>query len=170
MSWARKISRARALSFAEWRVLVRAIALLWTTAALLRWRSLPQMLAWIEPKSNARTNAKTNANTNESSQRSSHSPNGTTLPAARISELVAAATNLLMPAGSCLPKALVTYRILRQHGFDSSVVIGTNQPGLRHETFQAHAWVELSNGSSKKSFGERGATEYEPLVRFKKSA
>jgi hypothetical protein len=156
---ASKIRKARALNAQQWLVLIRATALLWRAAWLLRTRPLPQALSRMEAKSSA-------------------SPALTCFTAAEVSELVAIATRVAMPDGSCLPQALVTCRLLKQAGHRANLVIGARKPGVPSGgtadspplRFSAHAWVELAAPVSQEGVIAFNRGEHAELVKFSKTA
>jgi len=146
-----KLRRARRLTIAEWRLLLKAVWLLWGAAILTRHRTLREVLAW--------------ANCEVSPGNTS---GGRRMDSRKTSELVAAATRLVLPGGSCLPQALVTCRLLRLSGVQASLVIGakTNESGLAQRAlFSAHAWVQLSDSSNSTPI-EFYRGEHQPLVKF----
>jgi len=53
---------------------------------------------------------------------------------------VGAAARVTIPPATCLPRALVLCRLLRESGLPAEVRIGVRRAD---ETLQAHAWVEL---------------------------
>jgi hypothetical protein len=70
--------------------------------------------------------------------------------------------SLLGPSGPirCLPRALVLYRLLREHGVEAELVIGVQPDSTSHE---AHAWVEVDGKDVGPRPGRMGRGE---LVRY----
>lgn len=145
-----KIRRARSLTFQEWSLLLQATGLLWRAAWLVRRRSMSQLVAWTDRGSRSVI------------AHLSSDPRA-------IADIVGAATRLLMPAGSCLPRSLVTCRLLKQAGHRASLVIGA-RASENQQPFAAHAWVQVARHSAKEPPLEFNRGEYEELVKLSKTA
>lgn len=151
-----KLRRARSLRAAEWRLLLRATPLLWRAAWLLRRQGVALALQWADQVSPAIAGVR------------DFTPQ-------QISDLVAAATRLALPAGSCLPQSLVTCRLLTLAGYRASLVIGAKSstavvPATVVGGFSAHAWVETAGGAVHAQPLEFNRGDHEVLVKFSKSA
>jgi len=106
----------RSLSPADWPVLARAVVLLAAVSVAIRTRSFGAVHRWAH---GARATAPGRC------------------PAC-LSRVVNVAATWLGGRPTCLARALVLTRLLRQNGREARVVIGVSRRG----GFAAHAWVE----------------------------
>lgn len=127
--------------------------LLWRARWLVSRRSISEMLNWIEEAAPVH-------------------PPASGMESQEVSDLVAAATRLAMPAGSCLPQALVTCRLLRQQGHRASLVIGTRTgtPSAGSGPVAAHAWVRIASPERSGVWREFHRGDHEELVELSKTA
>jgi len=129
-----RLRRALALTFPEWQVLVAALVLLPWVSLRLRFTGL------------SRAAGKSGPGTARSAP-----------PGPRIAQLVVAAARL--GGYTCLPRALVVQRILRDRGFAPELRIGVRKAG---GALDAHAWVEL-DGQALMETPDRDYVAFEPL-------
>ena len=98
--------KARQLSAAEWVVLAKAALLLLAAMAAIRLLPAGRVLAWAQ-RGKPRLRI----------------ANGT-IPPGRLAGLVEAAAARLRPRPTCLVKALVLCRLMRERGFRAELVVG----------------------------------------------
>lgn len=76
----------------------------------------------------------------------------------RATELVDAAYRRHLVSGSCMPRALVGYALLRHSGHSVRFVIGVNN----ERDLRAHAWIEPSDRPAETV--SAGDLDFEPLM------
>ena len=144
-----KLRKIRELSWLERWILVRAAVLLVVAEAGLRLLPLQSLLKWI-PEGEARK------------------PLASSPDPERIAWLVDVAARHSLLRGrlrpTCLRKSLVLCALLRNHGVDARLVIGTNVSRNfgPQENFRAHSWVIAE--AKVLLAGER--TQYVELAAF----
>lgn len=126
----RKITRIRATTSGEWRLLLEAALILTLVRLGLRLLSFQKVRGFL---AHCRADARPAAA-------------ATSTPAVEVTRRVLWAVNAASrPVGTtCLPRALATHTLLARRGLASELRIGvTRSPG---SPLEAHAWVENENG------------------------
>jgi len=123
MYWSRKLRAARALSWAEWRLLWRAWWLLLLVDAGLRWLPFRVVQRWVD---SARPGAE--AGEVESVLR-------------EVAIAVDRAARHHLYPMTCLRRALVLQRLCKASGVPTRLCFGVRKIG---ENMTAHAWVEYN--------------------------
>ncbi len=120
---------------------LRLLARVWTTAALvrvaLRRSSLPDLVRRLGPADGRKP-----------------------MPPALLSRAVSRGLRLGPWQPTCLVRALVLYRLLREQGDRPTLIIGLHD---ERPTTEAHAWVELDGrdiGPAPGAFGHRALARY----------
>jgi hypothetical protein len=120
----RRLARLRALSAAQWLVVLSSLFLVPATQLSLR--------LWGFSRT-ARTLARWSRRTSISSDPES---------ARESAEAVNLVAGRAVVGARCLGRSLVLWFILRRRGIDAELVIGADAP--RRGALQAHAWVEVA--------------------------
>lgn len=137
-----KLRRARALSAAEWLLLIQASSLLLAVEPGLKLLPFKTLLALLQ-----QTGAAGQAGRLEGAV----SPD-------RVAYLVEVASRYHVLKPTCLKKALVLYRLLRRRGVEVELVIGVRRA---EERLEAHAWVQHGRRAVG---GGREAERHAPLL------
>jgi Transglutaminase-like superfamily len=114
--------RIRALSAAQWRVVLSSVVLLAPIQVMLKSRGLKRTARLLAERSDRPLGASDRAE------------------AASIAEAVSLVAGRRVVGALCLGRSLLLWFLLRRRGMDAQLVVGTNAVG---DTWMAHAWVEL---------------------------
>lgn len=122
MIWLSRASRARQWRPAEWALLAEAWAALLVARVLLRWQSLPALLARLK--------------------RSAQPARNHGMPHEPLARAVLRATHLHPVPMACLPQSIALAWMLARRGQPCTLLIGARPEG---GTLAAHAWVERAD-------------------------
>ena len=126
-----KLRKLKALSAAEWRVLLSSLVLLPSIALALHLKGFKWTRAYL--------NKQIPENRSSPTESSSKPPQNSLQAAQSVARMVSAAANHGPYRANCLKRALATWWLLQRRGIAAVLNIGVNKDA---GDFNAHAWVE----------------------------
>ena len=123
-----RLARLRALSGAQWRVVVVSVVLLAPIQLMLKTSGLKRTAAFLAARSD-RPRAVADHET-----------------AVSMAEAVSLVAGRRVVGALCLGRSLLLWFLLRRRGMDAELVVGTKAPV--DDSWMAHAWVELDSRPS----------------------
>lgn len=120
-----RLQRIRALSAAQWRIVVTSVVLLAPIQLMLKSRGLKRTAGFLARRSDRPKRAADRQ------------------IAASMAEAVSLVAGRKVVGALCLGRSLLLWFLLRRRGMDAELVVGSN--AAVDKAWMAHAWVELDS-------------------------